>query len=81
MKKAPLGYSLVTGAVASAGDLADDESPAVLHEVRKIGPELVVGDALLDFLVLADELEEDEAANEVQAEANEEAGCVRQRVV
>ena len=59
--------------MASAADLAVDEHPTVLHEAGEIGPELVVGDALLDTLVLADELEEDESAKEVQDEANEEA--------
>lgn len=72
--KRRLGDSLVRGrSTAAAADLASNESETILAKEGKIGPELVVGDALLDALVLADELEEDEASKEVDDESDEEA--------
>jgi hypothetical protein len=76
-----LGDSLVT-ATASTADLVDDEHETVLAEGGEIRPELIVGDALLDALVSADELQEDEASQEVDDEedgqSDEQDGASRE---
>lgn len=77
-----LSDSLVGGGAADAR--AKHQHDSVLAEAGEACPELVVGDALLDSLVLADKLEEDESGDEVDGNDDGQAaerGEKRVRVV
>ena len=76
-----LSNRLVGG--GSTADLVDDEHESILAEGGEVRPELILRDALAEGLALQDELEHDEASEEVDHGADDqtEQGVRRVHIV